>query len=191
MVIEFLNNFKGDLELDCDSLKLVDLQKALDKPTCKQIEKVLNDLLKLCIDDGDLIDANEVQTNNGQKLCDLHINKHNYSELLRIYLNAKLVEQEECIRNSILNEYLSDDYAKIRRICDRLNVVQFMCLNRCEKIKCIAYLCNDLLTSKRCCDRIESTLDILNKSRQEKWHISSKIRSITLQGIFFEKLDFF
>jgi hypothetical protein len=187
MVIEFLANFKEDLSLDCHDFKLVDLQQALESHHAntrisKQIEKLVIDLLNLCIDEPNLIDSDEVQTLNGQKLSEQNLNKYNYSEVLRVYMDTKLSEQNVAIENSVLKEYLLGDCVRLRKICESLCFRQFMCLSPDEKIKLIAYLCNDLLTSKRCCDRIENTLDVLNKSRQEKWHISSKIRSITLQG---------
>ena len=150
MIIEFLNNFKHILQIrKCCRICLLDsiidlrgfladhliptlnsLQNALLSATSsRDLNSLCQVLLRIALEDPGIPNPKKALTNLGQKLSEIDITGHTFSEILRIYVRE---------RNGF------DD-----RLTQSLSDTSFQALIADEKAEIIAFLCNDLSTNKR------------------------------------------
>ena len=153
LIIEFLNKFKYILQIrkfdrfskgeklvglnfnfrfSADHLipSLQTLQQALLSPSSsRDLNSLCQNLLRIALDDRGIPNPKKALTNLGQKLSEIDITEHTFSEILRIYIRE---------RNGF------DD-----RLTQSLPDTSFQTLIADEKAEILAFLCNDLSTNKR------------------------------------------
>ena len=86
-------------------------------------------LLRLALEDPGIPNPKKALTHLGQKLSEIDITEHTFSEILRIYIRERNGFDEK------ISQSLSD--------------TSFQSLSLDDKIEILAFLCNDLSTSKR------------------------------------------
>ncbi|GFY49814.1 bromodomain adjacent to zinc finger domain protein 2B [Trichonephila inaurata madagascariensis] len=159
MVFEFLHNFGESLGFDVDSLPTLNtLQSALlnlDEKCEEELLSVVHHLLVCAIDDPGVLHCPEAATVLGQNLKDADITNSNVSEVLRLYFIAQ-------DRRSIMLEWLQTK--------------PFLSLNATQKAEIIAYLCDELLTSRLLTRQIDSNIENVNVLRKDKWLVEGDLR---------------
>ncbi|GFU48139.1 bromodomain adjacent to zinc finger domain protein 2B [Nephila pilipes] len=159
MVFEFLHNFGETLGFDVDSLPTLNtLQSALlnlDEKCEEELLSVVHHLLVCAIDDPGVLHCPEAATVLGQNLKDADITNSNVSEVLRLYFIAQ-------DRRNIMLEWLQTK--------------PFLSLNATQKAEIIAYLCDELLTSRLLTRQIDSNIENVNVLRKDKWLVEGDLR---------------
>ena len=155
MIIEFVNNFKHILEIRtshrpvrflqhpvsvlADHLlpTLPSLQQSLLTPSLsRDLNTLCQILLRIALDDPGIPNPKKALTNLGQKLSEIDITEHTFSEILRIYIRERNGFDDK------LTQSLSDN--------------SFQSLIAEEKAEILAFLCNDLSTNKRVVEYVNS-----------------------------------
>ena len=104
-------------------------QQTLGNPSSRDLNSLCQNLLRVALDDPGIPNPKKALTNLGQKLSEIDITEHTFSEILRIYIRE---------RNGF------DD-----RLTQSLSDSSFQALIADEKAEILAFLCNDLSSNKR------------------------------------------
>ncbi|KFM75592.1 Bromodomain adjacent to zinc finger domain protein 2B, partial [Stegodyphus mimosarum] len=159
MVFEFLHNFGETLGFDMDSLPTLNtMQMALlnlDEKCEEELLSVLHHLLVCVIEDPGVPHSPEAATVLGQNLKDADITNNNVSEVLRLYFIAQ-------DKRSPMLEWLQSK--------------PFLSLNATQKAEIIAFLCDELLTSRLLTRQIDSNIENVNVLRKDKWLVEGDLR---------------
>ncbi|XP_071035935.1 bromodomain adjacent to zinc finger domain protein 2B isoform X6 [Parasteatoda tepidariorum] len=159
MVFEFLHNFGETLGFDVDSLPTLNtLQSALlnlDEKCEEELLSVVHHLLVCAIDDPGVQHSSESATVLGQNLKDADITNNNVSEVLRLY-------------------FIAQD--KRLPMLSWLQAKPFLSLNASQKAETIAYLCDELLTSRLLTRQIDNNIENVNVLRKDKWLVEGELR---------------
>lgn len=144
LVIEFLNNFKHILTIrmysspnDCmwKSFSLLadhlipTLNNFHQVSSSRDLNSLCQQLLRTALDDPGIPNPKKALTNLGQKLSEIDITEHTFSEILRIYIRERNGFDDK------LTQILSD--------------TSFQASTADDKAEILAFLCNDLSTNKR------------------------------------------
>lgn len=127
MIIQFLNNFKHILQIPENLIPT--LNSLQQSSSLRDINSLCQLLLNISLDDPGIPNPKKGLTNLGQKLSEIDITEHTFSEILRLYIRE---------RNGF------DD-----KLTQTLSDTSFQSLSIDEKIEILAFLCNDLATNKR------------------------------------------
>lgn len=127
MIIQFLNNFKDILQISENLIPT--LNTFQQTSSSRDINSLCQILLNIALDDPGIPNPKKGLTNLGQKLSEIDITEHTFSEILRLYIRE---------RNGF------DD-----KLTQTLSDTSFQSLSMDEKIEILAFLCNDLATNKR------------------------------------------
>ncbi|KAF8781845.1 Bromodomain adjacent to zinc finger domain like protein [Argiope bruennichi] len=159
MVFEFLHNFGETLGFDVDSLPTLNtLQTALlnlDEKCEDELLSIVHHLLVCAIDDPGIQHCPEAATVLGQNLKDADITNSNVSEVLRLY-------------------FIAQD--KRSPMLEWLQTKPFLSLNATQKAEVIAFLCDELLTSRLLTRQIDSNIENVNVLRKDKWLVEGDLR---------------
>lgn len=144
LVIEFLNNFKHILSIRtydgrrisheiffvflADNL-IPTLNNFHQSSSTRDLNSLCQHLLRTALDDPGIPNPKKALTNLGQKLSEIDITEHTFSEILRIYIRERNGFDEK------LTQILSD--------------TSFQASTPDDKAEILAFLCNDLSTNKR------------------------------------------
>jgi len=163
LIIEFLNKFKYILQIPDHLIpSLQTLQQALLSPSSsRDLNSLCQNLLRIALDDPGIPNPKKALTNLGQKLSEIDITEHTFSEILRIYIRE---------RNGF------DD-----RLTQSLSDTSFQTLIADEKAEILAFLCNDLSTNKRVVEEIDRNLDELIGLKHEKFELEKRLRRIKFE----------
>ena len=137
-------------------------------------------LLRIALDDPGIPNPKKALTNLGQKLSEIDITEHTFSEILRIYIRERNGFDDK------LTQSLSDN--------------AFQSLIADEKAETLAFLCNDLSTNKRVVEyvviasgvqalasilslsrEIDRNLDELTGLKHEKFEIEKRLRRLKFE----------
>jgi hypothetical protein len=102
---------------------------SFQQSSSREINSLCQLLLSLALEDPGIPNPKKGLTNLGQKLSEIDITEHTFSEILRLYIRE---------RNGF------DD-----KLTQTLSDTSFQSLSIDEKIEILAFLCNDLSTNKR------------------------------------------
>ncbi|GIY81667.1 bromodomain adjacent to zinc finger domain protein 2A [Caerostris darwini] len=159
MIFEFLHNFGETLGFDVDSLPTLNsLQSALlnlDEKCEDELLSIVHHLLVCAIDDPGILHCPEAATVLGQNLKDADITNSNVSEVLRLYFIAQ-------DRRSSMLEWLQTK--------------PFLSLSATQKAEVIAFLCDELLTSRLLTRQIDTNIENVNVLRKDKWLVEGDLR---------------
>ncbi len=108
---------------------LIPSLNSLQQSSYRDLNSLCQMLLSISLDDPGIPNPKKGLTNLGQKLSEIDITEHTFSEILRLYIRE---------RNGF------DD-----KLTQTLSDTSFQSLSIDEKIEIIAFLCNDLATNKR------------------------------------------
>ncbi|CAF3377823.1 unnamed protein product [Rotaria sp. Silwood1] len=159
MIIQFLNNFKHIFHLP-DNLILT-LNSLQQSSQLREINSLCQILLSIALEDPGIPNPKKGLTNLGQKLSEIDITEHTFSEILRLYIRE---------RNGF------DD-----KITQNLSDTSFQSLSIDEKIEILAFLCNDLSTNKRVVEEVDRNLDELTVLKHEKLEIEKRLRRLKFE----------
>ncbi|XP_054719613.1 bromodomain adjacent to zinc finger domain protein 2B-like [Uloborus diversus] len=159
MVFEFLHNFGETLGFDMESLPTLNTMQCallnLDEKCEEEMMSVVHHLLVCAIDDPGVPHNSESATVLGQNLKDADITNNNVSEVLRLY-------------------FIAQD--KRSPMLEWLQIKPFLSLNPSQKAEIIAYLCDELLTSRLLTRQIDSNIENVNVLRKDKWLVEGDLR---------------
>ncbi|CAF2792120.1 unnamed protein product [Rotaria sp. Silwood2] len=163
MIIEFLNNFKHILNIPDNLIPTLNSlqQSLLNYSSSRDLNSLCQILLRIALEDPGIPNPKKALTNLGQKLSEIDITEHTFSEILRIYIRE---------RNGF------DD-----KLSQSLSDVSFQVLISDEKAEVLAFLCNDLSTNKRVVDEIDRNLEELISLKHEKWEIEKRLRRLKFE----------
>ncbi|CAF1085093.1 unnamed protein product [Rotaria sordida] len=163
MIIEFLNNFKHILNIPDNLIPTLNSlqQSLLNSSSSRDLNSLCQILLRIALEDPGIPNPKKALTNLGQKLSEIDITEHTFSEILRIYIRE---------RNGF------DD-----KLSQSLSDVSFQVLIPDEKAEILAFLCNDLSTNKRVVDEIDRNLEELISLKHEKWEIEKRLRRLKFE----------
>ncbi|XP_076455767.1 bromodomain adjacent to zinc finger domain protein 2B-like [Babylonia areolata] len=172
MVVEFVHNFADALGLDSESLPSLEVfQNGLMNTNEEDVEEVVTlylHLLRFALDDLGVPNPKSAMTALNQKITDLEITDATMSEVTRLFLFAH-GEKE-------MSQWLEE--------------IPLEALNATKKAAIIAFLCNELLSSKRLSGEIERTLESINTLRRDKWIVEGKLRKLrTVRARKYLKLE--
>lgn len=143
MIIQFLTNFKHILQIRTivshlffvtDFLcllaeHLIPSLNTFQQSSSRDLNTLCQLLLNTALDDPGIPNPKKGLTNLGQKLSEIDITEHTFSEILRLYIRE---------RNGF------DD-----KLTQTLSDTSFQSLSIDEKSEILAFLCNDLSANKR------------------------------------------
>ncbi|CAF2391370.1 unnamed protein product [Rotaria sp. Silwood2] len=158
MIIQFLNNFKHILHIP-DNLILT--LNSFQQSSSREINSLCQILLSIALEDPGIPNPKKGLTNLGQKLSEIDITEHTFSEILRLYIRE---------RNGF------DD-----KITQNLSDISFQSLSIDEKIEILAFLCNDLSANKRLVEEVDRNLDELTVLKHEKLEIEKRLRRLKFE----------
>ncbi|CAF0885829.1 unnamed protein product [Rotaria sp. Silwood1] len=163
MIIEFLNNFKHILNIPDNLIPTLNSlqQSLLNSSSSRDLNSLCQILLRIALEDPGIPNPKKALTNLGQKLSEIDITEHTFSEILRIYIRERNGFDDK------LSQSLSDTSFQVL-ICD-------------EKAEILAFLCNDLSTNKRVVDEIDRNLEELISLKHEKWEIEKRLRRLKFE----------
>nr|KAG5701531.1 hypothetical protein BaRGS_024781 [Batillaria attramentaria] len=160
MIVEFVHNFSDALGLDSDSLPTLEvLQNGLLNANEEDVEEMVTlylHLLRFALDDLGVPNPKEAMTMLNQKITDLEINDATMSEVTRLFLSAH----------------------GEKKMSEWLEKIPLEALNPTKKAAIMAFLVNELLSSKRISGEIEKTLETINTLRRDKWVAEGKLRKL-------------
>jgi len=104
-------------------------QSLINSSSSRDLNSLCQMLLRIALDDPGIPNPKKALTNLGQKLSEIDITEHTFSEILRIYIRERNGFDDK------LTQILSD--------------TSFQTLITDEKAEILAFLCNDLSTNKR------------------------------------------
>ena len=108
---------------------LIPTLNSLQQSSSRDLNTLCQLLLSIALDDPGIPNPKKGLTNLGQKLSEIEITEHTFSEILRLYIRERNGFDEK------LSQTLSD--------------TSFQSLSIDEKIEILAFLCNDLSANKR------------------------------------------
>jgi hypothetical protein len=163
LIIEFLNNFKHILHIPENLIPtLNNLQQSLiNSSSSRDLNSLCQILLRTALDDPGIPNPKKALTNLGQKLSEIDITEHTFSEILRIYIRERNGFDDK------LTQILSD--------------TSFQTLIADEKAEILAFLCNDLSSNKRVVEEVDRNLDELTGLKHEKWEIEKRLRRLKFE----------
>ncbi|CAF3685431.1 unnamed protein product [Rotaria socialis] len=163
MIIEFLNNFKHILNIPDNLIPTLNTlqQSLLNTSSSRDLNSLCQLLLRIALEDPGIPNPKKALTNLGQKLSEIDITEHTFSEILRIYIRERNGFDDK------LSQILSD--------------VSFQVLIPDEKAEVLAFLCNDLSTNKRVVDEIDRNLEELIGLKHEKLEIEKRLRRLKFE----------
>ncbi|KAK7489473.1 hypothetical protein BaRGS_00019272, partial [Batillaria attramentaria] len=173
MIVEFVHNFSDALGLDSDSLPTLEvLQNGLLNANEEDVEEMVTlylHLLRFALDDLGVPNPKEAMTMLNQKITDLEINDATMSEVTRLFLSAH----------------------GEKKMSEWLEKIPLEALNPTKKAAIMAFLVNELLSSKRISGEIEKTLETINTLRRDKWVAEGKLRKLRTEdeGLSKEDMD--
>ncbi len=104
-------------------------QSLINSSSSRDLNSLCQLLLRIALEDPGIPNPKKALTNLGQKLSEIDITEHTFSEILRIYIRERNGFDDK------LTQILSD--------------TSFQALITDEKAEILAFLCNDLSTNKR------------------------------------------
>ncbi|KAL8601347.1 hypothetical protein ACOMHN_054640 [Nucella lapillus] len=172
MVVEFVHNFADALGLDSESLPSLEVfQNGLMNRNDEDVEEVVTlylHLLRFALDDLGVPNPKSAMTALNQKITDLEITDATMSEVTRLFLFAHSKKE--------MSQWLEE--------------IPLEALNATKKAAIMAFLVNELLSSKRLSGEIERTLESINTLRRDKWIVEGKLRKLrTVRARKFLKLE--
>ncbi|CAF0939581.1 unnamed protein product [Adineta steineri] len=159
MIIQFLNNFKRILQIP-DNL-IPTLNTFQQSSSLRDINSLCQILLTIAIEDPGISNPKKGLTILGQKLSEIDITEHTFSEILRLYIRE---------RNGF------DD-----KITQNLSDTSFQSLIMDDKLEILAFLCNDLSANKHVVEEVDRNLDELNVLKHEKLEIEKRLRRLKIE----------
>ncbi|KAI8778112.1 bromodomain adjacent to zinc finger domain protein 2B [Biomphalaria glabrata] len=160
MAVEFLNNFGLALNLEKSSIPTLEsLERGILNESDEDIEEFMSlimHLLRFALDDVGVPNPKEAVTKLHQKITEMEMTDTTMSEILRIFLKAR-GEKE-------MMEWLTEKPMEA--------------LNPTKKAAILAFLCNELLTSKVIANEIDKHMDAINNLRRDKWVVEGQLRQL-------------
>ncbi|XP_012935525.1 uncharacterized protein LOC101848029 [Aplysia californica] len=160
MVVEFLNNFGLALNLDKSSIPTMEsLERGLMNDSEDDVEEFMSlvmHLLRFALDDVGVPNPKEAMTKLNQKITEMEMTDSTMSEILRIFVRARGDKE--------MSEWLRDKPMEA--------------LNSTKKAALLAFLCNELLTSKVVAEEIDKHMDAINNLRRDKWIVEGQLRQL-------------
>ncbi|GFS02191.1 bromodomain adjacent to zinc finger domain protein 2B [Elysia marginata] len=160
MVAEFLKNFGPALNLDKSSIPTFEsLERGLLNDNDDDVEEMSSlfmHLLRVALDDVGVPNPKEATTKLNQKVTEMEMTDSTMSEILRIFVLARGEKQ--------MSEWLQDK---------PLEALSPTC-----KAAILAFLCNELLTSKSVTNEIDKHMDSINNLRRDKWIVEGQLRQL-------------
>ncbi|ESO92014.1 hypothetical protein LOTGIDRAFT_121430, partial [Lottia gigantea] len=114
------------------------------------------------VEDMELTDHKGI-TKLGQKISDIDITPTLLSEVLRIFIRCRNGGENE------LTKCLLDDPLEA--------------LNPTYKAKILAFLCDELVSSRTITSEIEHNIDSINNMRRDKWIVEGKLRKLRMTQV--------
>ncbi|RUS91215.1 hypothetical protein EGW08_001021, partial [Elysia chlorotica] len=160
MVAEFLKNFGSALNLDKSSIPTFEsLERGLlndNEDDVEEMSSLFMHLLRVALDDLGVPNPKEATTKLNQKVTEMEMTDSTMSEILRIFVGAR-GEKE-------MADWLKDK---------PLEALSPTC-----KAAILAFLCNELLTSKSVTNEIDKHMDSINNLRRDKWVVEGQLRQL-------------
>ncbi|UJR35819.1 hypothetical protein I4U23_028566 [Adineta vaga] len=159
MIIQFLNNFKHILQIPENLIPTLNtFQQSL---LSRDINSLCQILLNIALEDPGIPNPKKSLTILGQKLSEIDITEHTFSEVLRLYIRE---------RNGF------DD-----KITQNLSDISFQSLTIDEKIEILAFLCNDLSVNKQIVEEVDRNIDELTVLKHEKLELEKRLRRLKFE----------
>ncbi|XP_043227858.1 bromodomain adjacent to zinc finger domain protein 2B-like isoform X5 [Amphibalanus amphitrite] len=195
MVFEFLHNFGETLGFDMESLpSLGALQQGLlNEPDHEEeLLSVLTHLVVCAVEDPGIPHPVRHVTCLNQTLRQADITHTALSEVLRIYMFACASGEVKTLTGLCPNQRDPHCRAKNADFQDAMDANRtyqmsqwltekpYLALNPTEKTEILAHLCNDLLQNKAVLRQIDSTIEVVNTKRKEKWNLDGRLRRMRM-----------
>ncbi|CAF4171071.1 unnamed protein product [Rotaria socialis] len=161
MIIQFLNNFKDVFHIPDNLILTLNSFQQSSSSSSREINSLCQMLLSIALEDPGIPNPKKGLTNLGQKLSEIDITEHTFSEILRLYIRE---------RNGF------DD-----KITQNLSDTSFQSLSIDEKLEILAFLCNDLSANKRTVEEVDRNLDELTVLKHEKLEIEKRLRRLKFE----------
>jgi len=166
MVLEFVHTFKEAIALDKASIPTFEeLRLGLlnDSRHVDALARLTIALLHQCLcDPGVPVPGPWLNCAMGLKVTDIDISTINYSEILRLFIWAR-------------NGYKTE-------ISKQLETRPFSSLDADRKTQVLAFLTNELISSRSIVTEIERHLEALATLRRDKWIVEGRIRQARLEA---------
>ncbi|XP_067373156.1 bromodomain adjacent to zinc finger domain protein 2B isoform X4 [Channa argus] len=164
MVLQFLHSFGKVLGLDRNStmLNLSDLQAGLLNigNSMGKVQDLIVSMLSAAVCDPGIAAGYKNKTSLGDHLTNVKINRDNVSEILQIYMEAHC-EQTELVA-----------------LAHSLRTKPFQAHSPSQKASLLAFLVNELCTSKAVISEIDKNIDHMTSLRKDKWVVEGKLRKL-------------
>lgn len=155
MVVEFCYSFGDFMELDC-TFSLPELYADLYNTGSGNGSVFLHCCARMlgavCSDLG-----TRMLTMCGVPASEVELKDDTLSEVLRLYM-------------------MENASAVLPEVCSALSTLPVQCLRPSEKVDVLAFLIDNLLTSKSLCREIDSRMERVSKFRREKWKVNMKLK---------------
>ncbi|CAF2096983.1 unnamed protein product [Rotaria magnacalcarata] len=161
MIIQFLNNFKDVFHIPDNLILTLNSFQQSSSSSSREINSLCQMLLSIALEDPGIPNPKKGLTNLGQKLSEIDITEHTFSEILRLYIRE---------RNGF------DD-----KVTQNLSDTSFQSLSIDEKLEILAFLCNDLSANKRTVEDVDRNLDEVTVLKHEKLEIEKRLRRLKFE----------